>query len=68
MENLLHKDPGSYIVVKVEGHCRRFYELGILPGCKITLISKTDRGPVLIRVGNSKVALGRGMAESIFVE
>ncbi|AVB75768.1 ferrous iron transport protein A [Methanococcus maripaludis] len=68
MENLLLKDPGSYMVVKVEGHCRKFYELGILPGCKITLISRTNRGPVLIRVGNSKVALGRGMAESIFVE
>uniref|UniRef100_A9A692 FeoA family protein n=1 Tax=Methanococcus maripaludis (strain C6 / ATCC BAA-1332) TaxID=444158 RepID=A9A692_METM6 len=68
MENLLHKDPGSYMVVKVEGPCRRFYELGILPGCKITLISRNDRGPVLIRVGNSKVALGRGMAQSIFVE
>ncbi|WP_459202287.1 FeoA family protein [Methanococcus sp. CF] len=68
MENLLQKDPGSYMVVKVEGHCRKFYELGILPGCKITLISQTNHGPVLIRVGNSKVALGRGMAESIFVE
>lgn len=68
MENLLQKNPGSYLILKVEGHCRRFYELGIIPGSKITLISGNNRGPVLIRVGNSKIALGRGMAESIFVE
>jgi len=68
MENLLQKNPGSYLILKVEGHCRRFYELGIIPGSKITLISGNTRGPVLIRVGNSKIALGRGMAESIFVE
>ncbi|ABR55460.1 FeoA family protein [Methanococcus vannielii SB] len=68
MESILQKNPGSYMVLKVEGSCRKFYELGIIPGSKITIISKNNQGPILIRVGNSKIAIGRGMARSIFVE
>ncbi|WP_018154480.1 MULTISPECIES: FeoA family protein [Methanothermococcus] len=68
MKSLLEMGPGSYTIVKIDKHCRRFYELGIVPGSRITVISSNQRGPILVRIGNSKIALGRGMARAIFVE
>ncbi|AEF96036.1 FeoA family protein [Methanotorris igneus] len=71
METLLDKKPGVYVVKDIlGGHgCKqRFYELGICPGKRITLINSGDCGPILVRVGNTKIALGRGMASKIVVE
>ncbi|EHP88280.1 FeoA family protein [Methanotorris formicicus] len=71
MENLLNKKPGVYVVKDIlGGHgCKmRFYELGIYPGKRITLISSGDKGPILVRIGNTKIALGKGLAGRIIVE
>lgn len=68
MESLLDKSPGTYTIVKITKPCNKFHELGLIPGSKITVISSYDRGPMIIRIGNSKIAIGRGMASSILVE
>ncbi len=68
MECILNKSPGTYTIVKITKPCNKFNELGLIPGSKITLISQNNRGPILIRLGNSKIAIGRGMASAIMVE
>ena len=59
-------------VVKVlggHGLIHRLDALGIRPGKKVTKLSSTlFRGPVMLRVNNSRVAVGFGMARKIIVE
>jgi ferrous iron transport protein A len=51
------------------GFRRRVENLGIREGMKIKKISsQLFRGPVTIQVGNTKVAIGYGMAKKIIVE
>jgi ferrous iron transport protein A len=51
------------------GLIQRLDALGIRPGKKITKLSSTlFRGPVMLRVNNSRVAVGFGMARKIIVE
>jgi len=51
------------------GLMRRLDALGIRQGKKVTKISSAlFRGPVTLRVNNSQVALGFGMAKRIVVE
>jgi len=59
-------------VVEVQGGhgiIGRLDALGIRPGRKVTKLSSTlFRGPVMLRVNNTQVALGFGMAKKIIVE
>ena len=66
MESLADKGPGIYTVVKITKPCSKFYQLGIVPGSKIMVISN-DKGPIIVRVGNCKIAIGRGLARHIIV-
>jgi ferrous iron transport protein A len=51
------------------GLIRRLDALGIRPGRKVTKLSSTlFHGPVILRVDNSQVAVGFGMARKITVE
>ena len=51
------------------GLIRRLDGLGIRPGKKVTKLSSTlFRGPVMLRVNNTQVAVGFGMARKILVE
>ena len=59
------------IVEVLGGHglIRRLDALGIRPGKKVTKLSSTlFRGPVMLRVNNTQVAVGFGMARKIIVE
>jgi len=67
VDTLADKGPGIYTVVKITKPCSKFYQLGIVPGSKIMVISN-DRGPIIARVGNCKIALGRGLARYIIVK
>jgi ferrous iron transport protein A len=62
----------SAIVVQIHGGhglMRRLGSLGIRRGQRITKVSSMlMRGPVTIRVGNSQVAIGFGIANKILVE
>ena len=51
------------------GLSRRLDALGIRPGRKVTKLSSTlFRGPVILRVNNTQIAVGFGMARKIVVE
>ena len=51
------------------GLIRRLDALGIRPGRKVTKLSSTlFRGPIILRVDNTQVAIGFGMARKIIVE
>jgi ferrous iron transport protein A len=59
------------VVEVLGGHglVRRLDALGIRPGKKVTKMSSTlFRGPVILRVNNTQVAVGFGMARKIIVE
>lgn len=48
---------------------RKMFEMGIIPGVEIEITGKHPfRGPLLCKVGNSQLALGRGLAASVEVE
>lgn len=52
-----------------KGVTNRLNSLGIVPGKRITKVSAMFmRGPVVIRVGNTELALGYGMANKIIVK
>ena len=57
------------LLVKIDGGkdvTRRLIELGLTPGVKLRLIQDSG-GPVILAVRDSRIALGRGMANRIFV-
>ncbi|KYH42121.1 MAG: iron repressor [Candidatus Bathyarchaeota archaeon B26-2] len=48
---------------------KRLIDMGLTPGTKVTVIKSAPfRGPVEILVRGSRLALGRGMAERVYVE
>lgn len=66
------KQGESGIVVDIRGGhgmLRKMESLGIRPSIKIVKVSSQFmRGPINIRVGNSKIAIGFGIAKKIVVE
>lgn len=50
-----------------QGIIHRLEELGLRPGKEVQMISNEKRGAVVIKLDNSRIALGRGMAMKIFV-
>ncbi|MDD5448877.1 MAG: FeoA family protein [Actinomycetota bacterium] len=47
---------------------KRLADMGLMPGTRVRLVQKQERGPVLIELKGSRLALGRGMAHKIMVE
>lgn len=48
---------------------RKIFEMGIMPGVEIELLSRHPfKGPMLINVGQMQIALGQGVAEAVEVE
>ncbi|MCU0611627.1 MAG: FeoA domain-containing protein [Candidatus Eisenbacteria bacterium] len=45
----------------------RLSAMGILPGVELTVMSGGARGPIVVAVRESRVVLGRGMAQRIDV-
>jgi len=66
------KNGQSGIVSQIHGGhglTNRLNAMGIRPGKKITRVgSALMRGPVTIKVGNARVAIGFGMANKIIVD
>jgi len=62
----------SGMILRIEGGhgmVNRLNTLGIIPGKKITKVSSMlMRGPVMIEVDRTQVALGFGMAKRILVQ
>ena len=61
----------SGVVVNIHGGyglVRRLESLGIRVGKKVTKVSsQLMRGPITVRIDNSQIALGFGMAKKIIV-
>jgi len=47
---------------------RRLADLGLTPGATIRIVKSMDRGPILLEVNGSRIALGRGISMKLFVE
>ncbi|HDJ04445.1 ferrous iron transport protein A [Candidatus Bathyarchaeota archaeon] len=48
---------------------KRLVDMGLTPGTRVTVIKSAPfRGPMEILVRGSRLALGRGMAERVYVE
>ncbi len=48
---------------------KRLMDMGLTPGTKVTVVrSAPFHGPIEIHVRGSRLAVGRGMADRIFVE
>jgi DtxR family Mn-dependent transcriptional regulator len=48
---------------------KRLMDLGLTPGTRVTVVKSAPfHGPLEILVRGSRLALGRGMAERVFVE
>ena len=48
---------------------KRLEDMGLTPGTEVTVVKSAPfSGPLEIRVRGSRLAIGRGMAERIFVE
>jgi DtxR family Mn-dependent transcriptional regulator len=51
------------------GFEKRLMDMGLTPGTRVTVVKSAPfHGPLEILVRGSRLALGRGMAERIFVE
>ncbi len=46
----------------------RLAPLGFIPGARLRVIQNPGRGPLLVAVRDTRVALGRGEADKILVE
>ncbi|MBN2483936.1 MAG: ferrous iron transport protein A [Candidatus Omnitrophica bacterium] len=52
-----------------EGLMRRLENLGIRKGAVIVKVTaQSYSGPVIVKIGHTQVALGRGMAQKVMVE
>ena len=61
--------PLSHGVIRDSGFEKRLMDMGLTPGTKVTVVrSAPFHGPFEVLVRGSRLALGRGMAERIFVE
>ena len=47
---------------------RRLIDLGLFDGAEIEIIKNDRFGPLILRIFNSKIALGRGQAAKIYGE
>ena len=51
------------------GFRKRLEDMGLTPGTKVTVVKSAPfNGPLEVHVRGSRLAIGRGMAERIFVE
>lgn len=55
-------------IAKGTGAERKLFEIGIIPGAKIRLVSRHPfHGPLVLEIGNSKIAVGRRVASSVLI-
>jgi len=64
--------PGEEMrLVAIRGGCRmrrRLADLGLNSGMTVRVVQHSGRGPMIVAVKDSRLAIGRGMAHRILVE
>lgn len=59
----------SYMVDSVTGpEQRRLCEMGFVEGAQVSVVNRTREGMLVVKVGGSRLALARGMADYVFVK
>jgi len=65
-------DPGEEVtLIDIDGGRgirSKLYSMGLVPGVNLRILSRSGSGPIMIAVRDSRLAIGRGMAEKIIVE
>jgi len=65
-------DPGREVtLMEIEGGRgvrSKLYSMGLVPGVNLRVLNRNGPGPVMVAVKDSRLAIGRGMAEKILVE
>ena len=57
-------------LVGIQGgrHMRaKLFGMGLLPGTTFTVVSRNGHGPVMLKVKETRLAIGRGMAQMMVV-
>ncbi len=64
-------NPGDEaVVVEIRGGRglqRRLSSMGLAPGKKVRVVSSSPCGPVLLAVGDTRLAMGRGQTHAVIV-
>jgi ferrous iron transport protein A len=72
MTDLSRVDQGKEVtLVRISGGRgirSKLYSMGLVPGSAFTVLSHSRGGPVMLRVKDVRLAIGRGMAQKIIVE
>jgi len=65
-------DPGKEVtLININGGRRirsKLYSMGLVPRVNFKILNRNGSGPVMIAIRDSRLAIGRGMAEKIIVE
>lgn len=54
-------------IIGGENICKKLKEMGFVDGTKLKIM-RNDKGPIIVKIGESRIILGRGMANKIMVE
>lgn len=58
----------SYFVEKVSGADRgRLCEMGLVEGAEISIVNRARKDMMVVKIGGSRLALARGMADNVWV-
>ena len=72
MEILTQIDHGKTVtLVSIHGgrHMRaKLCHMGLLPGASFTVLNVKGKGPIMVKVKETRLAIGRGMAEKMMVK
>lgn len=61
-------ESANYVIDKVTGpDQRRLCEMGLVEGAQIKVVNRTREGMMVVKVGGSRLALARGMADYVLV-
>jgi Fe2+ transport system protein FeoA len=65
----LHTGEHGEVVELAGGHCMlsRLTALGFTPGADVMVVQNYGRGPLITRVRDARIALGRGEADRVYV-
>ena len=62
-------EPMTIIDVRAGRRLRhRLSGLGLIPGAVVEVVQSLGHGPVILAVGNARLALGRGASHKVLVE
>jgi len=64
---LLNAGERAEVVAITRGNCGRMEDMGIRAGKILEMLQNGGRGPVLVKVDETRIAMGRGMAMHILV-